>query len=133
MCFCEWLGRLKCRSRVTITNKLTESLWALIWDLAMLTFLSASSSNNFSTNLTARKLNYAATFQPRQPFSKTHVRNSKHSVHPQPAPQLSQQTRGKNHISVKNFKKSLSYFSTIPPLLIFFRNHSSFHTNGIKT
>ena len=38
-------------SRITITSKLTESLWALKWDLVMLTFLSASSNNNFSTFL----------------------------------------------------------------------------------
>ena len=44
-----------------IKKKLTESLWALKWDLVMLTFLSASSSNNFLTNLTAPNLNSTAT------------------------------------------------------------------------
>ena len=48
------------RSRVTITNKLTESLWALKWDLVMLIFLSASSNNNCSTNLTAQNRNFTA-------------------------------------------------------------------------
>ena len=38
--------------------KLTESLWALKWDLVMLTFLSASSNTNFSTNSTAPNRNF---------------------------------------------------------------------------
>ena len=38
-----------------------------------------------------------------------------------------------HNISVKNIiLKISSYFSTIPPLPRFYRNHSSFHTNGTK-
>ena len=39
---------------------LTESVWALKWDLVMLTFLSVSSNNNFSTNSTALNRNSTA-------------------------------------------------------------------------
>ena len=46
-------------SRITITSKLTESLWALngTYNVVMLTFLSASSNNNISTNSTALNRN----------------------------------------------------------------------------